>query len=120
MKHAFLIHWHPEEAEALAIPLREAGWTISIEADDGARACAAVKAGQPDVVVISLARKPSHGRITGEHLASQRATREIPLLFLDGTEEAIEKTRGRIPSARFGLSGELVSLVAGASGASGD
>ena len=112
MKHAFLIHWHPDEAEALSLPLREAGWTVSIEAEDGARACTTVKTGQPDVVVISLARKPSHGRITGEHLASQRATREIPLIFLDGTEEAIEKTRERIPSARFSTSAELASLLA--------
>lgn len=45
-----LIHWKALEAEALATPLRRAGWQVDVEAEDGARAGKAIGASPPDAV----------------------------------------------------------------------
>ena len=108
---AFLIHWNPSEAEAHAQILREAGWQVEIEAEDGARAGNAIKADPPQVVVIYLSRLPSHGRETAHYLRSIKATRSIPIVFVDGKEEALEKTRAKVPDAIYTTSEKLNSVL---------
>jgi len=115
----FLIHWKASEAEALATPLRTEGWQVDIEAEDGARAGRAIKANQPDAVVIYLTRLPSHGRETADGLRSIKATRDIPIVFVDGNEEAIEKTRARVPSALYTTSGDLPKVLGQLTGTNG-
>src|SRR5688572_6503983 len=83
----FLFHWHAAEAEQLAAPLRAQGWQVDVEAQDGARGSSAVKATLPDAVVIYLRRLPSHGRETAEALRSSKATRAVPIIFVDGEGE---------------------------------
>lgn len=97
----FLIHWHEAEAEALAAGLREQGWTVELEARDGRRAYQAIRERPPAAVVIYLTRLPSHGRATAEALRSLRATREIPINFVGGGGEALQKTRARVPEAEY-------------------
>jgi len=108
---AFLIHWNTSEAEAHAQSLRESGWQVEIEAEDGARAGIAIKADPPHVVVIYLSRLPSHGRETAHYLRSTKATCSIPIVFVDGKEEAVEKTRAKIPDAIYTSSEELDRLL---------
>ncbi len=97
----FLIHWKDAEIEALAAPLRAQGWQVEIEAQDGARACTAIKANPPDAVVIYLRRLPSPGGEAAAALATMRPTRHIPVIFVDGQGEALEKTKARVPSAVY-------------------
>jgi PleD family two-component response regulator len=97
----FYIHWSPSEAEVQGAALRKLGFSVDVEAEDGARACKHMTENPPDVVVISLARLPSHGRETAKALGTIKATREIPVLFVGGTDEAVEKARAAVPSAGF-------------------
>lgn len=108
----FYINWHPAEASAAAASLRKLGFTVDFEAEDGARACKRMSERPPDVVVISLAHLPSHGRETARALGTIKATREVPILFVDGTAEAVEKARAATPSAEFASSEELQLALA--------
>jgi hypothetical protein len=60
-----------------------------------------IKASPPDAVVIDLSRVPSHGREVALSVRSAKATRHIPLVFVDGEPEKVEKTRQFIPDATF-------------------
>ena len=108
---ACLIHWNPSEAGAHAQTLRQAGWQVEIEAEDGAHAGNAIKADPPQVVVIYLSRLPSHGRETALYLRSTKANRSIPIVFVDGKDEAVEKTRAEVPDAIYTTSEQLVSIL---------
>ena len=108
----FLIHWNTAEAEHLAVPLRGDGWDVEIESSDGASAGKAILASPPVAAVIYLTRLPSHGRETAGYLRSLKATRSLPIIFVDGKEEAIEKTRAKVPDAIYTSSAELSKVLA--------
>ena len=74
----FLIHWNASEAEEHAGRLRSEGWSVDIEAQDGARAAKLVRDDHPDAVVVYLTHLPSHGRETARYLRSTKATRGHP------------------------------------------
>lgn len=97
----FLIHWHVEEAEAHAEMLRRTDWHVAVEYEDGARAAREIKSKAPNAVIIYLTRLPSHGRQTAAHLRESAATREVPIIFVGGTAEAIKQTQIKVPDAVF-------------------
>ncbi|MBI4235794.1 MAG: hypothetical protein HY688_00345 [Chloroflexi bacterium] len=108
----FLVHWNAAEAEAHAQALRSDGWEVlGFEAEDGARAVKAIVAALPDVVVVYLHRLPSHGRETAAFLRSTRATCQVPIVFVDGQGEALEKTRVRVPDAVYTTSAGLTAAL---------
>jgi len=103
----FLIHWNQAEAEGFAAELRAAGWQVETETEDGARAYRRIRELEPAAVVVNLDRKPSHGRITAESLRGSKATREIPVYFVGGDEDAREKTKASLPHGVFLSAAEL-------------
>ena len=107
----FLVHWNAAEAEQLAAPLRAVGWSVETETEDGQRAWKQITADPPVAVVIFLTRLPSHGRETGRALRGAKATPNLPLLFVDGDEEAVAKTREKVPGARFVSVSELEGVL---------
>ncbi|HEY81386.1 MAG TPA: hypothetical protein EYP25_12285 [Anaerolineae bacterium] len=111
MPKLFLIHWDDSEIEAYAEELRALGWEVEFEAMDGALAYRRVKAWQPDVVVIDLRYLPSHGRMTGMILRKAPATWEVPLLFVNGKPEDVEKTRDTVFDAEFVTREELPQVL---------
>jgi hypothetical protein len=110
-----LIHWNADEAHALARPLRERGWTVEIESEDGGLAVKRIKLSPPDAVLISLDRLPSHGRETAAHMAETPATRSIPLFFIGGQGGSLAKALERVPRAFLapadGLAQAVESLI---------
>lgn len=97
----FLIHWDAVEADALAAPLRQDGWEVEVESSDGARAGKAIIASPPDAVVVSLARMPAHGRETVAFLKGTKTTRELPVIFVGGAGDAVDKTKKKIRDAVY-------------------
>jgi CheY-like chemotaxis protein len=55
----------------------------------------------PDAFIIDLSRRASHGREIAIALRQSKATRGIPLLFCEGEEEKVAKTRALLPDAAF-------------------
>jgi DNA-binding response OmpR family regulator len=106
-RRIFLVHWNISEAQSMAATLNSYGWQVEIETEDGGRAFSAIKASQPQWVVISLARLPSHGRQTAIALQAVAATRHIPILFVDGEPAVIELALKKVPNALHTTSAEL-------------
>jgi hypothetical protein len=109
----FLVHWREAEAEVLAQEIRNMGWTVDWESDDGARVEQRIMDDPPDVVVIYLTRLPSHGRETGHSLVKIMGTQKIPLVYVDGSEAAIDRTRVLLPDAIYTTTEQLDKVLAG-------
>lgn len=62
--------------------------------------------------MVDLSREPSHGRETAAALRQGEVTRALPIVFVNGTDEAIEKARTTVPDALFTTSAELGSVLA--------
>jgi DNA-binding response OmpR family regulator len=109
----FLIHWNPLEAQQHAFDLRSEGWDVDVESIDGARAGRKILTNTPDAVVIYLSRLPSHGRSTAHALRTRKMGRHIPIVFVDGKEEAVELTREKVPDGVYTESDELSTVLGG-------
>lgn len=56
-------------------------------------------------------RLPSHGRETADYLRSLKATRHIPIVFVGGKGESLEKTKAKIPDAIYTSFEELEGVL---------
>src|SRR5690606_15418036 len=109
----FLFLWSQAEAEAAAGALSSWGWQVDVEWQDGGRGSAAVKAALPDVLVFYMDHKPSHSRATAEHLANVKTTRYIPMVFVGGEDEGLQKARSLFPTGFFIAEDELQRTLEG-------
>jgi CheY-like chemotaxis protein len=101
MKQLVFFHWDVAEAKVQAKEIEALGWKVEIEAEDGARGCKRVLAAHPDAIVISLDRLPSHGRRTAAYLRTTKAGEDLPIVFIGGSGEPLEKARAQVPDAVF-------------------
>lgn len=97
----FLFHWNRPEAKEYAEQLEKDGWEVDYEWEDGARGGNKVKVNPPDAVIFYHTRLPSHSRATAEYFAQTKSTRSIPLVFVGGEGEALEKTKKKIPGGIY-------------------
>jgi hypothetical protein len=65
-------------------------------------------------IVIDLARLPAQSRDIGIFFRTRASTRNIPLVFVDGAEDMVARTRGILPDAVYTTSGEMPSAVSDA------
>lgn len=96
-----LIHWKAAEAQAIIALLQQAGHTVDYEEKVDYRLAGQLRAHPPAVIAIHLGRLPSHGRAIGASLATQKGTREIPVLFFDGDP-------AKVPGAQHCQADELL------------
>jgi DNA-binding response OmpR family regulator len=107
----FLLHWDKEEAEAYASDLRQQGWDVDVESEDGGRAGKAIKLDTPTAVVTYLTLKPSHGFATAEYLAETKSTRQVPLIFVGGEGDGLAKARAKLPNAKYVSEDQLAKVL---------
>jgi hypothetical protein len=67
----------------------------------------------PEVLVVSLERLPSHGRAVAQWLWSAQYRRAIPIVFVGGAPDRIERTREQFGDAVFCGEHELGAVVTG-------
>ena len=111
MKRVRLVHWKPEEAAPLAESLRDAGYRVDYDQRVDYHVSQAVRAEQPAAVVIDLSRLPSHGREVGTFLRGGKATRHIPLVFVNGAPEKVDAVRAKLPDAVYTTTARLRSAL---------
>ena len=81
MPRIVLLHWKQEEVGDYL-----QGFSVDLYVPAQGEAMKGLKAfGVPDAFVISLDRLPSHGRDIGWHLHQQKATRQVPLVYVRGS-----------------------------------
>jgi CheY-like chemotaxis protein len=97
-----LVHWNAAEATGRESVLRDAGHDVDYEPfEPFPAALRRVKADAPDAFVIDLSRLPSHGRDVGLALREAKATRFVPIVFVGGQPEKIERTKQHLPDATY-------------------
>ncbi len=96
-----LIHWNVAEAEQKASRLISAGFDVIVDLPPFPELLRELSQSPPDAVLIDLSRLPSQGRDLGVALRQAKATRSIPLLFLGGELQKVERIRELLPDATF-------------------
>src|SRR5262245_34152627 len=108
---AFLVQWDSHAAEAMAKRLSAEGWSVEWESSDGGRAYKMIRANPPNLVLIDLSLKPNHGREVARSLRNVKATRDLPILFIDGHDDAKEAIQSTISGAKFSTSEDLCNMI---------
>ena len=110
-----LVHWNASEAKERAGRLRRAGYTVAHEVSD-ADGLRSTRRSTPDAVVIDLSRLPAQGRDVALDLRHRKITRHVPIVFVDGAPEKIERVRKQVRDAVYttwrGINGALKRVIA--------
>jgi len=97
-----LVHWDDDEGLERRTQLEALGFdALFAPGDDGVRELRQIRSSPPDAVVIDLSRVPSRGREIAYSLRSAKATRPLPIVFVAGEPEKVERTRQLIPDAIY-------------------
>ena len=96
-----LIHWKPEEAQEGIELLVEAGLEVLSGLLAGPEYLRMLENERPDAVLIDLSRAPSQGRDLAIALRIRKGTRNIPIIFVAGNAEKVQKIRDLLPDAGF-------------------
>jgi len=102
----YWVHWHAEEAKQRAAPLRAAGYAVDCGPIDP-DVVRKLRREPPLAVVIDLSRLPSHGRDVGLGLRTFKTTRQVPLVFVDGPRDKVDRIRKLLPDAVFTSRGRI-------------
>lgn len=100
MHRVHLIHWNAAEAEERADRLRTAGYEVDHEALEGP-GLRKLREDPPSAVVIDLGRLPSQGRDLAVAIRKYKATRYVPLVFVDGDPEKVARIKQLLPDAVY-------------------
>jgi CheY-like chemotaxis protein len=101
MTRVRLIHWNADGAAAGIARLQKAGYDVDFEVPAGPAFFHTVKKHLPDAFVIDLTRLPSHGRDIALGLRKSKSTRAIPLVFVDGAPEKVDRVKAALPDATY-------------------
>ena len=96
-----LIHWNPEEARKGVAALEAAGYEVVYESLKDQTALQRIREGGPSAIVIDLSRMPAQGRDLAIWIRQQKTTRRLPLVFLGGAPEKVDKIRRVLPDAVY-------------------
>ena len=100
MGHVRLIHWKAEETAERAERIRSAGYEVVSEPLNPAR-LRELRDDPPLAVVIDLSRLPSQGRDLGLNIRKYKATRHVPLVFVEGETQKVARVKELLPDAVF-------------------
>ncbi len=103
MNRVLLIHWNEAEADDRVQRLRKAGFSMVVlnSVPNGPADLKRVLEKPADAIVIDLSRRPSLGRDVGLALRSRKATRYIPIVFVDGEPDKVSRVKSVLPDAVF-------------------
>lgn len=106
-----LFHWRSEEAKPLIAMLRAAGYTVDYPGDKMNGSFRTMRLTQPVAALIDLTRMPSHGRYVAAAIRGVKAIRHIPIVFLDGEPEKVERIRKDFPDAVYTPRPKLLTVL---------
>jgi len=101
MNHIQLIHWNPDEAKQKAKTIQDAGYAVIPDAPNNIQALRKLGENPPIAFVIDLSRLPSRGREIALALRQSKKTRLVPLVFVEGDPEKVERTKKLLPDAVY-------------------
>jgi CheY-like chemotaxis protein len=101
MSRILLVHWNEKEARERSRKLKALGHKTAVLSDTEKRNFESIRESPPDLFLIDLTRLPSHGREIAGYLRRLKATRHVPILFVDGDADRVSRTRSLLPDADF-------------------
>ena len=96
-----LVHWHGEEARERARRLEELGYGVEWEPPRGPAFFRELQQSPPEALVVDLSRLPAQGRDLGVAVRGIKGLRQVPLVFVAGVAEKVERVRGLLPDATY-------------------
>jgi len=111
MPRVRLFHWRAEEAQPLIAALRAGGYTVDYPGDKANGSWRSLREKQPVAAVIDLTRLPSHGRYVAAALRGTKSLRHIPIVFVDGDPDKVERIRKDLPDAVYTSRSRLISVL---------
>jgi CheY-like chemotaxis protein len=108
MPRVTLIHWKAEEARQKAAAIRAAGHTVSYQ-PFGPKVLHNVKQKPPAAIVIDLTRQPMQGRDVAIAIRHAKSTRLLPIVFVEGDPEKVERIKSQVPDAVYTTWGRIRS-----------
>jgi CheY-like chemotaxis protein len=100
MQTVRLFHWNPSEARKRLKQLRKYGYD-AVYGPLSPEVLRALKHDLPDAVLIDLSRLPSQGRDIGVYIRHRKATRNVPIVFVGGKPETVNKVKQQLPDAVY-------------------
>ena len=95
-----LVHWKPAEAEERVAALQSAGYTVEYAVVDPS-VLRQLKTQPPAAIVIDLNRLPSHGRDVAVAVRTAKATRQVPVVFVEGKPDKVANIKKLLPDATY-------------------
>ena len=114
MPRVVYFHWNRDEAEVNSARLGGLGFDVEVGPQPSPAMLSELTARPPDAIVIDLSRLPSHGRELARAIRERKTTRSIPLVFLGGEPEKVERVRAILPDAAFCGWEDAAATIAGA------
>jgi CheY-like chemotaxis protein len=100
MPHIRLIHWNQTEAKQKAQILQSAGYTVNREPLTPQN-LKELKNNMPDAIVIDLTRLPMQGRDIAITIRHDKATRNVPIIFVEGDSQKLARIKTQLPDAKY-------------------
>ncbi len=111
MNRVRLICWNLIEAKKRAETLKSAGYVVDAGIPSGAASVREMGKSRILAIVIDLSRLPSQGRDIAIMFRSMKATRRIPLVFVEGDPEKVARIRNLLPDAVYSRWGGIRSAL---------
>ncbi|HYZ87048.1 MAG TPA: hypothetical protein VE621_21715 [Bryobacteraceae bacterium] len=96
-----LVHWNESEAEARVREASSKGVGLELLRLQPGRTVQTIRSVNPEALLIDLTRMPSNGRAVASVLRSQRSTCHIPILFVGGEPQKVEKALADAPGSQW-------------------
>ncbi len=110
----YLIHWNQDEAAERAQLIEAAGYRVDASPFTPA-ILRQLRDDPPAAVVIDLSRLPSHGREVAMALRQYKATRAVPMVFVGGQPDKVERIKELLPDAKYaaweGIGGAIQEAI---------
>jgi len=100
LTHILLIHWNATEARERASIIESAGYEVDYE-PLAPQALKKLRNNSPAAVVIDLSRLPSQGRDVAVNIRHAKATRNIPIVFVEGDQQKVNQVKKHVPDAIY-------------------
>jgi hypothetical protein len=99
--HICLVCWKTDSAQTHARRLKAEGFRVTVVDRPIPGWISYFRDLRVNAVAIDLERLPSQGREVGFLLRGSKSTRHLPVVFLGGPAEKVERIRGELPDAGF-------------------
>lgn len=115
MHRVRLIHWKAGEAGKRIERLRSAGYEVEFD-ESAPSILKKMRENPPEVFVVDLTRLPAQGRDMALAVRHYRSTRHVPVVFVEGDAEKVERMRKQVPDAVYttwrGICGAIRRAIA--------